>query len=77
MVATAKRATTRKNPTSSGGPTPEGGTTRRNPAKPVTARDKAMSKRHLRESIRYNEAHARDHMKAAQADKKLLKKRGK
>lgn len=55
-----------------------GGSTygRRSSAKPVTAKDKAMTKRHLRESIAFNEKHAAEHKKAASEDRKLLRKRG-
>ena len=39
---------------------------------PVTAANKAISARHLRESVKFDEAHAREHQKAAaQAKKKL------
>lgn len=45
---------------------------KRSEAKPVTPANKAMSKRHLQDSIRFNESHAADHKKAAAQDRKKL-----
>lgn len=42
--------------------------------KPVTASDRAMSKKHLKASIKFNMAHAEDHEKAAKKYEKLLKR---
>jgi hypothetical protein len=39
---------------------------------PATAQDKALSQRHLKQSIRYNESHAREHTSLAKADRKKL-----
>jgi hypothetical protein len=50
------------------------GTRRRSPKKPVTAKDKALSKKHLRESIAFNEAHAREHLAAAKTDRAQLRR---
>jgi hypothetical protein len=50
------------------------GTQRRSSKKPVSARDKAMSKKHLRESIKFNESHAKEHMTAARQDRAKLRK---
>lgn len=45
-------------------------------AKPkgVTARDEALHRKHLRAGIRYNEAHARDHVRLAKSERAQLKK---
>jgi len=45
---------------------------RRAEAPPVTPKNVALSKKHLRESIRMNAAHAREHQKAIVEDKKKL-----
>ena len=44
---------------------------------PKTKADLKLSKRHLKERIKFNEGHAKDHMKAAKESRKLLAKRGK
>lgn len=43
--------------------------------KPTTPKDKALSKRHLKESVKFNKAHAKDHEKAAKEAARELKKR--
>ena len=43
-----------------------------NPEKPKTPSDRVLSARHLRDTIRFNEAHADDHDKEAKAAKKRL-----
>jgi len=45
---------------------------RRSPVKPVTPANKAMSRKHLRESVAFNESHAAEHKKAAAQDRKKL-----
>lgn len=47
---------------------------RRSSHQPVTASNQALSKKHLRESIAFNKAHADDHVKAMKEDAKALKK---
>ncbi len=42
-------------------------------AKPATPAGKALSARHLRENVAFNNAHAADHTKQAASDKKQLK----
>lgn len=46
----------------------------RNKAKPATPAGKALSARHLKENVAYNQRHAADHLKQAAADKKALAK---
>lgn len=48
--------------------------TRRSGAPPATAKNLAMSKRHLRESVQFNKKHADEHAKAMKEDLKSLKK---
>lgn len=43
--------------------------------KNLTPRDKKLSIRHLKDSIKYNEQHAKDHEEAAKIDKKILKEK--
>jgi hypothetical protein len=45
---------------------------RRSPAKPATAKDKALGIKHLKDSVRYNKSHASDHLKAAKEDQAKL-----
>ncbi len=45
--------------------------------KPKTKEDLKLSKKHLKDRISFNEAHAKDHLKAAKESRKLLGKRGK
>ncbi len=40
---------------------------------PKTAGDKRLSKRHHKESIKFNEKHAKEHMKEAKKHRKALK----
>lgn len=44
-------------------------------AKPPTPMDRKLSKAHLRDSIKYNERHAKDHLRAAELDEKILKEK--
>lgn len=38
--------------------------------KPKSEADRKLSKKHLKESIKFNKAHAKDHLKAAKEAKK-------
>ena len=42
--------------------------------KPVTPADRRLSEKHLRESIKFNKDHAKEHAKQMKADAKLLKR---
>lgn len=44
---------------------------------PKTAKDEALSKRHLKDTIAFNDSHAKDHIDAAKSAKKMLKDREK
>jgi hypothetical protein len=44
---------------------------------PKTKEDLKLSKRHLKERVKFNEGHAKDHLKAAKKARKLLSGRGK
>lgn len=46
---------------------------RRAEAKPVTAKNVALSKKHLKESISMNKSHASEHQKAIREDQAKLK----
>jgi len=45
---------------------------RRAEAPPVTPKNVALSKKHLRESIKMNQAHAKEHQKAIAEDQRKL-----
>lgn len=47
----------------------------RSETKPVTSEDKKLSKKHLKDSIRFNKDHAQEHLKLMKKDEKLLRKR--
>jgi len=42
---------------------------------PPTKKDLALSRRHLKDSVGYNLRHAKDHLKAAAIDQKILRER--
>ncbi len=46
-------------------------------AYPKNAKDNALSKKHLKETIKFNERHAKDHLKEMKDAKKALAKRQK
>ena len=46
-------------------------------AYPKNSRDMALSKKHLKETIKFNEKHAKDHDKEVKLAKKALAKRQK
>lgn len=46
-------------------------------AYPKNARDNALSVKHLKETIKFNEKHAKDHLKEMKDAKKALEKRQK
>lgn len=50
---------------------------RRSKVQPATPRSKALAKRHLSDSIKYNKSHMEDHAKAMKEDAKALKKMAK
>lgn len=41
---------------------------------PVTARNKRLSEKHLKDSIKFNKDHAKEHLKQMKEDRKQLKK---
>lgn len=49
----------------------------RSTTKPVTAADAKLSYKHLKESVKFNKDHAKEHLKQAKEDYKLIKDREK
>ncbi len=45
--------------------------------RPWTTADQKLSIEHLKDSIKYNERHAKDHEKAVKVDKQIIKKQEK
>lgn len=46
-------------------------------AEPKNARDNKLSKKHLKETVKFNEKHMKDHEKELKSAKKALEKREK
>ena len=50
---------------------------RRSGSQPSTPRSRALSVKHLKDSVKFNKEHAKDHIKAMKEDAKDLKKAAK